>query len=223
MRETNINQRVGESLDAYYRRIAKQADQRLVRLERLAQQSGYEGAAKWSYLRAQEDIARRWGGKSEKPRFNTKPPEDTALLKAKIRDIQDFLQAPTSTKSGINAVYKKRADTFNAENEFGIKVQWEDWAEFLDRFGGDLYEKYGSKVLNMVIKTVQSMADTDPDMSAQKLHHLALLRKDGGYQFNYVKKDGTDGGYYPAVDQAMHDIFRKRKDIEAMYSLLVSK
>lgn len=221
-RETNINIRVDETLEQYYRRIAKQADQRLVRLEKLAAQGGYyKGVKEWAYARASYDITQKWGGNPENPRFNTKPPENTNELKAKINDIQDFLQMKTSTKAGIKEAYKKKADSFN-EN-FGTDVSWEDWADYLDRFGVSLYDKYGSAVMNRVIKTVQSMAKNDKDMNAQKLHHLALLRKDGGYKFNYVKVDGSDGGYDKIVDNALHEIFRKRKDIEDIYSLLVGR
>lgn len=221
-KETNINMRVDETLEQYYRRIAKQADQRLLRLENLAKRGGYyKGVKEWAYARASYDITQKWGGNPEKPRFNTKPPENINELKAKINDIQDFLQMKTSTKVGIKEAYKKKADSFN-EN-FGTDVSWEDWADYLDRFGVSLYDKYGSAVMNRVIKTVQSMAKNDKDMNAQKLHHLALLRKDGGYKFNYVKVDGSDGGYDKIVDNALHEIFRKRKDIEDIYNLLVGR
>ena len=230
-RETNINMRIDESLEQYYRRIAKQADQRLVRLEALAKQGGYyKGVKEWAYARASYDITQKWGGNPEAPRFNTKPPTNTNELKAKINDIQDFLEMKTSTKAGIKAAYKKKADSMNALLNEGVKkpadmvnITWEDWAEYLDRFGVNLYKEYGSAVMNRVIKTVQSMAKNDKDMNAQKLHHLALLRKDGGYKFNYVKVDGSDGGYDRIVDNALHEIFRKRKDIEDIYSLLVGR
>lgn len=225
MAETNINKQLNESLEQYYRRLAKQADQRLVRLEKLAAQGdpGYQGVLSWAYARAEYDISHKWGGSSTKPRFNTKPPEDVNALKAKINDIQSFLEDQTSTKAGIKASYKKKADTFN-ENH-GTNLKWDDWAEYLDRFGVSLYDKYGSTVMNRVIKTVQSMANNNPDQfgSAEKLHHLALLRKNGGYKFNYIKVDGTDGGYDKLVDNALHEIFRKRKDIEDIYKLLVGR
>ena len=223
MAETNINKQLDESLEQYYRRLAKQADQRLVRLEKLAAKGdpGYQGVLSWAYARAEYDITHKWGGSSAKPRFNTKPPEDVNALKAKINDIQSFLEDKTSTKSGIDKGYKKKADKMRSE--FGLDVNWEDWAEYLDRFGVSLYDKYGSAVMNRVIKTVQSMARSDPEMSADKLHHLALMRKNGGYKFNYVKVDGTDGGYDALVDKAMHEIFRKKRDIEDIYNLLVSK
>lgn len=221
MAETNINKQLDESIEQYYHRIAKQADQRLRRLEDLAKDPDYKGALNWSYSRAAYDITQKWGGKPEKPRFDTKPPQDLNALKAKINDIQEFLQAPTSTKAGIKAGYKKKAESFNAK--YGTNINWEDWADYLDRYGKSLYDKYGSTVMNRVIKTVQSMAKSDPEMSADKLHHLALMRKNGGYKFNYIKVDGTDGGYDALVDNAMHEIFRKKKDIEDIYKLLVSK
>ena len=223
MAETNINKQLNESLEQYYRRLAKQADQRLVRLEKLAAQGdpGYKGVLSWAYARAEYDISHKWGGSSTKPRFNTKPPEDVNALKAKINDIQSFLEDKTSTKSGIDKGYKKKADKMRSE--YGLDINWQDWAEYLDRFGISLYDKYGSTVMNRVIKTVQSMAKSDPEMSAQKLHHLALMRKNGGYKFNYIKVDGTDGAYDALVDNAMHEIFRKKKDIEDIYNLLVSK
>lgn len=222
MKQYNVEMKPGETLEHYYRRLAKVADQRLVRLEELEKVEGYEGAADWAYNKAAYNIATKWGTPHpNNPRFNTSPPANANQLKAKINDIKDFLQAPTSTKSGINEVYKKRAEEFNSNH--GTNIKWQDWADYLDRYGKNLYDKYGSKVMNRVIKTVQSMANSDPEMSAQKLHHLALMRKDGGYKFNYVKVDGTDGGYDKLVDMAMHDIFRKRKDIEDIYKLLVSK
>ena len=233
MAETNINMRFDETLEHYYRRLAKMADQRMVRLEQLTDpksdkyDANYKGAKSWAYARASYDITQKWGGNASKPRFNTKPPVDKNALKAKINDIQEFLQAPTSTKSGITAGYKKKAAKFNksqgAGKGKGIAINWEDWATYLDRYGAKLYGDYGSVVMNRVIKTVQSMAQADPDMSAEKLHHLALMRKNGGYQFNYVKVDGTDGGYDKLVDKAIHDIFRKRKDIEDIYRLLVGR
>lgn len=40
--KSNIEQRAGESDLEYYTRLAKQADQRLVRLEKLANEPGFE-------------------------------------------------------------------------------------------------------------------------------------------------------------------------------------
>ena len=223
MKPYDVEMRPGETLERYYRRLAKVADQRLDRLEDLSKTEGYEGAANWAYTQAANAINKKWGGNRDpkKPRFNTKPPANANQLKAKINDIKEFIKAPTSTPGGINAVYKEKAKTFNKNQ--GTNIKWDDWAEYLDRFGKKLYDEYGSTVMNRVIKTVQSMAEADPEMNAQKLHHLALMRKNGGYKFNYVKADGTDGSYDKLVDNAMHEIFRKKKDIEDIYRLLVSK
>lgn len=216
----NVNMRVNESLESYYKRIAKVADQRLRRLEQLAKEEGYGNADKWSYQRAMYDI-QKWRGEGAKRFGETSIPADRDQLKAKINDIQDFLNSATSTKEGIKQAYKKKAESFNKSQ--GTNISWENWAEYLDRFGANLYKEYGSKVMNRVIKTLQGMKKADPELNAEKLHHLALLRKNGGYKFNYVKADGSDGSYDIHVDNAIHEIFRKRKDIEDIYRLLIGK
>ncbi len=115
-----------KELEAEYKRLAKRADQRLVRLEKLAEQSEFQNVEKWAYERAMKDI-RKWNGEDAK-RFNTKAPENTLSLKSKIADIKTFLESETSTKKGIVDVYKKRADSYN--KSMGTKFSWEDFARF---------------------------------------------------------------------------------------------
>ena len=216
-REYNFNMMPGETYHAYYKRIAKVADQRLVRLEKLSQQEGFEGAWKWSYNKAMKDIE-RWGGKA---RFNTKAPENLNQLKAKINDIQAFLGSVTSTKSGIVEVYKSRADSFN--KKYNMNWSWQDMAKFFDEFGSSLYDEYGSDVVNKVIAVVQSMAENNPDLDAKTLHKMAQLKGKEKIDFKYIKKDGTEGKYDMIVDSAMHDIFRKKSDIEALYDIMTGR
>lgn len=219
MREYNTEQKPGETLEHYYRRLAKVADQRLVRLEELGKQEGYQGAVKWAYLKATED-AQYWGGYRDPkaPRFNTKPPADAAMLKAKISDIQEFLKAPTSTKAGIVEVYKKRAEAFNKNH--GTNFTWNDWAMLLTRYG-DLYENYDSAVLNKAFAVVQSMKTANPKMSVRKIKSAIKTANEGDQIFNYVKSDGTDGKYDKHVDMVLRDIFSNTSKIEDLYRLMV--
>lgn len=78
-----------------YRRLAKVADQRLVRLESYAHDKGYKEVKNFAYNRALSDI-NNWtkGGK----RFNTRPPKNQHQMIAKINNILTFLNSPTSTK-----------------------------------------------------------------------------------------------------------------------------
>lgn len=121
--------RPGETDLQYYRRLAKTADQRLVRLEALRHEEGFESVDKFAYARAMRDIEVYGGGK----RFNTAPPENRSSMNAKIKDMLRFLQSPTSTKSGIIEVYQKRADTLNARyKDQGLSVTWQDIAKLHD-------------------------------------------------------------------------------------------
>ena len=121
--------RPGETDLQYYRRLAKTADQRLVRLEALRHEEGFESVDKFAYARAMRDIEVYGGGK----RFNTAPPENRSSMNAKIKDMLRFLQSPTSTKSGIIEVYQKRADTLNARyKDHGLSVTWQDIAKLHD-------------------------------------------------------------------------------------------
>lgn len=129
-----------QSLEAEYRRLAKRADQRLVRLEQLAEQPEYEGVLNFSYKKAMRDI-RAWSGENAK-RFNTRAPENTNRLKAKIADIKRFLQSASSTigstseTKGIQRIYQERANTIN--EKFNTNFNWKDLARL---FESGLYKK----------------------------------------------------------------------------------
>lgn len=135
-----------------YRKLAKKADQRLVRLESLADQKGYNNVLSWAYRKAMKDI-KYWAGQDAE-RFNTKAPNNMNLLKAKIRDIQNFLESATSTKKGITTTYKKRADTIN--KRFGTNFKWQDMANYFERKANIKTDKeYGSKTMLKAIGEIQ--------------------------------------------------------------------
>ena len=151
----DVNQRPDESLERYYRRLAKTADQRMVRLERAAEQKYYKPATQWAYARAQKDL-QKWAqpGKDQKVlRWNTKLPKGEDLI-AKINDIKTFLESPTSTKKGITEVYKKRADTVN--KKYGTKFTWQQLAKYYDSGQASLWDsKFGSKTALRTIAELQ--------------------------------------------------------------------
>lgn len=153
----DIEQKPGESLEKYYRRLAKAADQRLVRLERYSGEEWFKTAQQWAYSRAVKDI-KKWlkPGQSypDKFRFNTAPPKDTEDLLAKINDIKTFISAPTSTKKGITEVYKKRADTVN--KKFGTKFTWQQLAKYYSSGQAEIWDaKFGSKTALRTIAALQ--------------------------------------------------------------------
>lgn len=149
----DIESRPGESDLEYYRRLAKAADQRLVRLEKLAEEPGFEAVKKYAYARAMRDIE-SYGGEGDKLRFNTKPPEDRRLFREKIMDMRAFLSSPTSTKAGIIETYKKKVDSINAK--FGTNYTWQQLADFFASGDADrLFKEYGSDTVMRAIGKIQ--------------------------------------------------------------------
>lgn len=154
----DIEQKPGESLEKYYHRLAKTADQRMVRLESYEHDKYFKPATQWAYRKAQHDL-QQWTGKgpeSKKLRFNTAIPKDMSdeKLISKINDIRAFLASPTSTKKGITDVYKKRADTIN--KKYGTKFTWQSLAKYYDSGQADLWDqKFGSKTALYTIAEIQ--------------------------------------------------------------------
>lgn len=111
-----------------YRKLAKRADQRLVRIEAAAWRTEYSGIKEMAYKNAMRDIA-VYSGKGAK-RFNTKPPESHAALQRKINDIKNFLSMKTSKVSGLREINKKRVDTIN--KKYGTDFTAADWKRVTD-------------------------------------------------------------------------------------------
>lgn len=111
-----------------YRTVAKAADQRLVRLEKLTQEENFKIADKWAYARALRDIEQYSGEGAT--RFNVKPPKTMTGLEAKIEDIKTFLNAPSSTKGGIKKMYVERAKKIN--QDYGTDFTWEEIGTFFE-------------------------------------------------------------------------------------------
>lgn len=128
------------SLEAEYKRLAKRADQRLLRLERISDPERpeynpmYASVKEYAYKRAQRDI-RAWSGENA-TRFNTEAPSNTNRLKAKIADIKRFLQSASSTigrtkeTKGISKIYQERANTINKKYDANFK--WQDLARLFE-------------------------------------------------------------------------------------------
>lgn len=136
-----------EELEKEYRKLAKRADQRLVRLEKLSQEEGYSVATQWGYRKAMKDI-RKWSGEDAR-RFNTAPPKDDRELFLKVQEIKEFLdpnKTPSTTKSGILNIYKKKADTIN--ERYGTNFTWDQLAKFMQK---DTFSKMESKLASKTV------------------------------------------------------------------------
>ena len=153
-----VQRKTGESTIDYYTRLAKQADQRLVRLEKLSTESGYENVTKWAYSQAQYDIKALFG--DDRTRFNVKPRKlksgqfSEKHMQAAISSMKQFLLSPTSTKGGINKVYGERAKTIN--ERYGTDFNWKELAQFFENDMDSILDlQYGSKTKMKAIGSIQ--------------------------------------------------------------------
>lgn len=206
-RSYNYEMKPGESIEAYYHRIAKTADQRLVRLEKLGDQAGYGNATQWAYKRAMRDIE-SWSGEGA-TRFNVKAPSDKRSLQAKINDIKTFLGSESSTKSGIAQTYKNRVDTIN--KRYGTQYQVDDLQKV---FSSSLWKKmeaknYSSDQILMAIGYIKDHATDDDAFNA--LQAQARKRK----QLPEFTGD-------PFVDQLIKDMLRSKSSVNEMYQYFKS-
>ena len=155
-----------DNLVKEYRKLAKRADQRLVRLEALSRENKYENVLKYSYALASKNI-NLYGKPKGKPRFNTKPPKNANTLQAKINDIKQFLSSPSSTKKGITSIYEKRADTLNKKMGLEGKDAF-SWQELADFFQSKSYETIASAFSSLtVFDTIASIRKNLPDISKE--------------------------------------------------------
>ena len=180
-----------DELEKIYRTLAKSADQRLVRLERYAEEKSFKTATEWAYARAMHDI-KQWSG-DEADRFNTKPPTSKTDLLSKIKDIEHFLESKTSTKMGIITVYKRKADSLNKSmrEEYGddwTDVTWKDMAQYFDSALYDkIDKKYGSKTKMLVMSSIKKKKnDIAKDIKAKKDVHIKLDDEEAANKINDI-------------------------------------
>lgn len=140
------------TLLAEYKKLAKKADQRLVRIEKNTDPK-YANMKQYAYAKATK-AAVAWGSNETKPRFNVQTPNNIVDIKRKIKDIKSFLNAPTSTKQGIKRTSEKMAKTIN--DKYGTDFTWEELASFYERGLGDKYDNtYGSDTILRVAYVIK--------------------------------------------------------------------
>lgn len=139
-----------------YNKLAKKADRRMRELERFSRYDEYKSILNYAYARAKRDID-AWTpptAKEKKPRWQRNAPTDTRTLKAKIADIEKFLNKKTSTVTGVKKVYEKRANTIN--KKYDTNFTWQQLANYFDTgLAEKTSDKYGSKTMLKAIGVIQ--------------------------------------------------------------------
>lgn len=145
-----------ELLTKQYKKLAKRANQRLLRLE---QRAGINPALlDWAYAHAQEDI-RKWRG-TGRNRYPSTVKQDAPIsqLQARIADVEKFLEMETSTITGVKKVNEARVNTIN--RNYGTDFSSGDFQQFarsgqLDK----LKAQYGSKTMWKAIGQIRRNMD----------------------------------------------------------------
>lgn len=154
---------------AQARKLAKRANQRMVRLERYAQEKRYQGATEFAYDIAQKQIKALYGKQGDKLRYTENQRivsvsdgskdltgadlyrQNVYMLRAKIRSMEEFLSSESSTKVGLKKVYDKRAHTISTASKFGLADQG------LSLSADDLQRFFESKKQSKLAKMVGSL------------------------------------------------------------------
>lgn len=154
-------------LISQYKRLAERADKRLQRLEKKFGTPGYEGLENWSYARAMRDI-KSWSGpkgtrfKTAIPKFDNAAAQER-YIKAKISDINRFLQADTSTiAGGIQSAgltpLEKAAKTFS--KNYKAKITWQEMGSYFEsETAKRVAKEFGSKTVAKALARFKRLAD----------------------------------------------------------------
>lgn len=180
---------------AEYRKMAKRADTRLRALEKLSGEENFAGIKQFAYKRAMRDI-RSWGGSD---RFGTSVKGLTEKqIEMKFADIEKFLDAPTSTKTGTVDIYQRRADTLN--NRLNLKgdekISWQEWAAFWE---SDSYKKMksyfegSSTLVNMVAQFARQRDEIKKAVEENDFQHIQISPEFvRSTAIEYLEADGID-------------------------------
>lgn len=126
-----------DQLQQMRRKLAKRANQRIVRLERAESLVSGESLANFGAIEKVNQYLQKQG-KEGKLRFSERQNivMSSRELKREISEIQNFLNAKTSTVSGAHKIERLRIDTFKKKG-----IDFASNKEFYDFLNSDVYQK----------------------------------------------------------------------------------
>lgn len=143
-----------------YNKLAKKADRRMREIERFSRYEEYKDIKKFAYRKAEEMI-KSWTPpdkmyEGRPPRWQRNIPMDTRSLKAKVKDIESFLNMKSSTLKGVKEIYKNRTAALN--EKYGTKFTWKQLAHFFEDGGlaDKAFDKYGSATVLLAYGKIQN-------------------------------------------------------------------
>lgn len=128
-----------KELQSIRRKLAKRANQRMLRLERASSKVSGESYADFGSIR----LAKFYLG--DKRRFSESATAISSLknLRKEINVLQKFLSSKTSTVQGIREIEDARIDAFSSGRwRGGSKLQHATSSSFFDFLSSDVFRKY---------------------------------------------------------------------------------
>lgn len=196
----------------YYKALARQANARLTRIENAASDPRYSNMSKYAYRNAQYDIHKITGSDAN-TRFDYNIPETKAgeinktELHRRLNAVQKFLESPSSTKTGLKAVYEKRAQTINQKYGYYTgadgkrhkrgdwkNLTWEDMAKYYESDIAQQEDKtFGSKTELRALGAIKRVSN-DPDKIRKALEGNQVLSNDAAVNAAALKmlENGLD-------------------------------
>lgn len=151
--QKSLSRKSKKTLEEEFYRLSGTAQSRMRELQKwVKKEPQYKNVLDWGYRLGRKAIARMYGENAKS--FRRKAPTDKNTLIKNISEIEKFLSLPTTTKTGVIDIYKKRADTLN--KNWGTNFSWEDLAVFFEGTGYEQNERvYGSDVYLLAIGEIQ--------------------------------------------------------------------
>lgn len=180
----------GKNIDAFkselkeFQKLAKRADERLRQIRNnYSKRAGFENMINWAYKKAMRDI-KHWSG-NDATTFNQGASKlSLNQLRAKKHDVEEFLNAPTSTISSTIDLYQRRADTIN--ERYGTNFSWEELgAVFEDKENNDFYQKGGISY----VEAVGYMKDNEESLLQSLEDNSRIVIRTGSRKANQMARD----------------------------------
>lgn len=153
-------------LEAEVKPMLKEANAKLLNLEKLSKKDGYEGVEDFAYRVAINKIREIRG--EEYKFFNI--PKNTHQLEKTKRALERFLESPTSTRAGIEDIYEENAASLN--EKFGTDLSWRDMANFLDAASfEEVKAQYDSTTAIIMMKALHKNKNLTKDEFIEKLEN----------------------------------------------------
>lgn len=146
-----------------YKRVAKKADRQLRNLEALAENELYSGVLDFSYRNAMHDIHKKFGDDTNRFDKSLTAIEQltTNELRSMIAKAKMFSNSTSSTKRGIDRLYKQRAETLN--KKYGTHLTWQQlWHYFNDTKWEKISDMYYIEIaMKNIAESEKQVTDID--------------------------------------------------------------